>query len=296
MLCIRIKCAIPARVVERRDDLSRFRERLALLLRESGRTQSEFARQSGVDRSTLSQLLAPQNRRLPRVETLLAVARASNASVDWLLGLSHDGPARTDIVREQLALTRDELAPIDESLIGWYREAAGNKVRYVPSSLPDLLKTGPVIRHEVARYATTRPEQKMGTAAARLALARAPGSDVECCNSIQAIEGFARGEEIWASLDRRRRAEALDHMIELTEELYPMFRWFLYDSRQRYAAPVTVFGLQRVVLYLGQMYMVLTSEEHVLAFVRQFDDLIRAATVQPPDVPRLLRRLRAELA
>jgi len=41
---------------------------------------------------------------------------------------------------------------------------------------------------------------------------------------------------------------------------------------------------------------VLTSEEHVLAFVQQFDDLIRAATVQPPEVPRLLRRLRTEIA
>jgi transcriptional regulator with XRE-family HTH domain len=279
----------------RKDALDRFRERLGLLLTQSGLTQSAFAREAGIDRSTLSQLLAPQNRRLPRLETLLALGRATNASLDWLLGLTHEGPIRTDIVREQLALTRDELAPIDESLIGWYHEAAGTKVRYVPSSLPDLLKTDSVIRHEVARFATTRPEQKMETAAARLALARAPGSDLECCNSVQAIEGFARGHEIWGSLDVRRRIEALDHMIELTEELYPMFRWFLYDARQRYAAPVTVFGLQRAVVYLGQMYMVLTSQEHVLSFVRQFDDLIRAATVQPPDVPRLLRRLRAEL-
>ena len=281
---------------QRRETLERFRERLAMLLDSGDQTHSAFARAAGFDRSTLSQLLAVDNRRLPRVETLLAIARTSGVSVDWLLGLSHDGPIRTDIVREQLALTRNELSPLDEALIGWYQVSAGTKVRYLPSTLPDLLKTPAVIRHEVARYATTRPEQKMETAAARLAMARSPGTDVECCNSIQAIEGFARGQDIWGSLEPRRRLEQLDHMIELCDELYPTFRWFLYDGRQRYAAPVTVFGLERAVLYLGQMYMVLTSEEHVLAFVQQFDDLIRAATVQPPEVPRLLRRLRTEIA
>jgi len=78
--------------------------------------------------------------------------------------------------------------------------------------------------------------------------------------------------------------------------LYPTFRWFLYDARQRYSSAITVFGLDRVVLYLGQMYIVLSSNSHVLAFVEQFDDLIRAATVQPPDVPAVLRRLRSEIA
>ncbi len=33
-----------------------------------------------------------------------------------------------------------------------------------------------------------------------------------------------------------------------------------------------------------------------MSFVEQFDDLVRAASTQPPDVPQLLRRLRAEVA
>jgi len=73
------------------------------------------------------------------------------------------------------------------------------------------------------------------------------------------------------------------------------FRWFLYGARQRYAAAVTFFGLQRAVLYLGQMYIVLNSEAHVLEFIRQFDGLIRAAVVQPPEVADLLRNLRKEI-
>ena len=278
------------------DALGQFRERLAELVIDSDHSQSEFARRAGIDRSTLSQLMSTQNRRLPRVETLVAISQTSGMSVDWMLGLSKDGPIRTDIVREEQAVSMFELSPLDEALIGWYEDASGTKIRYVPATLPDLLKTESVIRHEVTRYATIRPEQKIETSVAPLAMARAPGSDVECVNSIQALEGFARGSEIWGSLDRQLRIEQLDHMIQLCEELYPTFRWFLYDARQRYSSAITVFGLDRVVLYVGQMYIVLSGRSHVLAFVEQFDDLIKAATVQPPDVPAVLRRLRAEIA
>ena len=278
------------------DVLGRFRERLSELIYQSDHTQSEFARQAGIDRSTLSQLMSTQNRRLPRVETLVAISQTSGASVDWLLGLSQEGQIRTDILREEPAVSIQELTPFDEALIGWYEESSGTKIRYVPATLPDLLKTEAVIRHEVVRYATIRPEQKIETAVAPLAMARAPGSDVECVNSVQALEGFARGSEIWGSLERDLRVEQIDRLIELTEELYPTFRWFLYDARQRYSSAITIFGLDRVVLYLGQMYVVLSSRSHVLSFVEQFDDLIRAATIQPPDVPKVLRRLRAEIA
>lgn len=278
------------------DLVNQFRERLGDLVAQGERSQSAFARDAGIDRSTLSQLLSGRNRRLPRVETLTAIAEASGVSVDWLLGMAHGGPSRTDIVHEEFALNLDELSPLDEAWIEWHGQAAGSKIRTLPASLPDLLKTEAVIRHEVQRYATIRPEQRIETAIAPLELARVPGSDLECCNSIQAIEGFARGWDIWAALEHRHRVEQLDRMIELCEELYPAFRWFLYDGRQRYSGAVTVFGLDRAVVYLGQMYLVLNNRGHVLTFVRHFDDLIRAAVVQPPEMPRLLRKLRAEIA
>lgn len=272
-----------------------FSDRLRELIQREGRSQTTFARDAGIDRSTLSQLLSPGNRRLPRAETLIAIAEAAGVSVDWLLGLSSEGPIRTDILHESPALSIDEHSPLDEALIGWFREAAGSKVRYVPATLPDLLKTEAVFRHEVARHATISPEQKMDVAEAPLAIARAPGSDIECCNSIQALEGFARGSDIWSTLDAELRVAQLDHMVDMCEELYPSFRWFLYDARQRYSVPVTIFGLDRAVLYLGQMYIVLNSGSHVLQFIDQFDDLIRAAVVQPPDVADLLRGLRDEV-
>ena len=275
--------------------VNRFRDRLGDLVADTGRSKSDFAADAGIDRSTLSQLLSTGYRRLPRVETLTAIAESSGVSVDWLLGLAHGGPSRADIVHEEFALNLDELSPLDEAWIDWHEQSAGSKIRTLPASLPDLLKTEAVIRHEVQRYATVRPEQRIEIATAPLDLARAPGSDLECCNSIQAIEGFARGWDVWAALEHRHRVAQLDRMIELCEELYPTFRWFLYDGRQRYASAVTVFGLERAVIYLGQMYLVLNNRRHVMTFVKHFDDLIRAAVVQPPDMPRLLHRLRSEI-
>ena len=195
----------------------------------------------------------------------------------------------------EFALNLDELSSLDEAWIEWHEQSAGSKVRTLPASLPDLLKTEAVIRHEVQRYATIRPEQRIETATAPLELARAPGTDLECCNSIQAIEGFARGWDVWGSLEHRHRVAQLDRMIEMCEELYPTLRWFLYDGRQRYSTSVTIFGLDRAVLYLGQMYLVLNNRNHVTTFVRHFDDLIRVSVVQPPGVPNLLRKLRAEI-
>ena len=81
----------------------------------------------------------------------------------------------------------------------------------------------------------------------------------------------------------------------LTDELYPTLRWFLYDGLERYASPVTIFGPLRAALYLGQMYLVLTSSAHVQRLSRHFDELIRGAVIQPPDVPDFVRRLRDEV-
>ena len=140
-----------------------------------------------------------------------------------------------------------------------------------------------------------RPSQRIETAAARLAWTRAPETEMECCSSIQGLRGFALGEGIWSDLDRDTRLEQLDHIERLTGELYPTLRWFLFDGLQRYASPVTIFGPLRASLYVGQLYLVLTASTHVRRLCEHFDDLIRGAVVQPPDVPRFVRELRQEV-
>ena len=162
---------LPPRL-DRRDFLHAFRDRLAGVIVKSGLSRAAFARQVGMDRSTLSQLLSAGNDRLPRVESLVAIASTQRVSLDWLLGLTEEGYLGADIVHEQTSIERDARSPTDERLVNWHQEAIGYKIRYVPATLPDLLKTESVIRYELDRYETTRPEQMIQTAAERLAIQR----------------------------------------------------------------------------------------------------------------------------
>jgi hypothetical protein len=186
--------------------------------------------------------------------------------------------------------------PLDARLERWFADAVGYKVRYVPTTLPDLLKTDEVIRYEVRDALPAVPRSRIAVASEQLATQRRPESDLEVCSPRQGIESFGRGEGIWRELDVDQRRRQLAHMIELVTELYPTFRWFLYDGLHRYAAPMTIFGPKRAALYVGDMYLVLNSTEHIRALSARFDDLIRGAVVQPSDVVKwlegLLRRLR----
>ncbi len=276
-----------ATVPQRRQTLDIFRERLAEVLVRSGLTRSDFAAAAGLDRSTLSQLMSPTNRRLPRVETLTEIAATQQVSIDWLLGLTHAGPMQAEMLREETSFA-DAPSPNDERLLGWFDEARGYKVRHVPSTLPDVLKTEAVIHHELGEHVAISPEQMIGTVAARLAWTRDAGGDLECCNSVQAVESFARGEGIFRTLPAAERAAQLEHMLALVDELYPRLRWFLFDGLHRYAAPITIFGPQRAALYVGQMYLVLSSREHVRTLTRHFDDLVRGAVVQPNEITGFL--------
>lgn len=274
--------------MDRRHVLTTFRQRLDEVIGDSGLTRSAFAATADIDRSTLSQLLSETNRRLPRVETLVELAAAQQVSIDWLLGLSHGGRMQAEMLPEQTSFARDARSYDDERLIAWFDEARGHKVRYVPTTLPDLLKTDALIRYELGGHVIVTPEQKIETAAARLAWIGTPGSDLECCSSIQSVVALATGEGIWRELPVADRLEQLEHLRELSQRLYPRLRWFFFDALERHAAPVTIFGQQRAALYLGQMYLVLTSAEHVQTLTEHFDDLIRGAVVQPNEVAAFL--------
>ena len=278
-------------MLERHSTLEVFRERLGELVSDVHGSRVALARQLEIDRTTLTQLLSPTNRRLPRVETLVAIARHAHVSVDWLLGLRSDNPGQTNVLDRQPMIERDAGAPDDARLVEWLADARGSKIRYIPSTLPDLLKTEDVIRYEAAGTPVGTLQRDLGATTTGLNWQRRPDADMECCSSVQSLEGFARGEGIWNRLPAASRREQLERIAELTDELYPTFRWFLYDGRSRYAAPVTVFGLRRAALYVGETYLVFTSDEHVLAMAQHFDALLRTATVQPPDVPALCRRL-----
>jgi hypothetical protein len=240
-------------------------------------------------------VLSAANDRLPRAETLAAIASDQQVSIDWLLGLSQEGPLAPAIIRQPLTVEPGGHSPADERLTRWHAEAAGYKVRYVPATLPDLLKTEELIRYEYRDYVGPIPESRIEAAHARLANQRRPETDMEVCSSVQSVESFARGEGIWRDLAAPARREQIEWMIRLLDELYPTFRWFLYDGVRRFSVPLTVFGPKRAAIYVGHMYLVFNSTEHIRVLTEHFDNLIRAAIVQPPKVSALLRRLLAEM-
>ncbi len=281
--------------MDRRETVSVFRRRLEEVIGKSGLSRSAFAARIGVDRSTLAQILSPNQDRLPRAETLAAIAADQQVSVDWLLGLTQEGRLSAAIITQPLEIEPGAFSPADERLTRWHAEAAGYKVRYVPATLPDLMKTEEVIRYEYREYTGSVPESRIEAATARLNSVRHPESEMEICSAVQSVVGFARGEGIWAELPAAARARQIEVMIRLSDELYPSCRWFLFDGLKRYSVPLTIFGPKRAAIYVGQKYLVLNSTQYVRVLAAHFDDLIRAAVVQPPDVPRLLRRLLGDI-
>jgi transcriptional regulator with XRE-family HTH domain len=281
-------------VPTRHDTVARFRQRLGELLDRAGVSQSAYAARVQIDRSTLSQLLSEKNDRLPRADNLVSIAQVEGVSIDWLLGLSEQGSVGADFL-PSLEFERDASSPADQRLARWHDEAAGYLIRYAPASLPDLLKTDQVIEYEYRESIAFTPEQSIATAHEKLAYLRRPETLMEVCMPRQALEGFARGEDLWRGLGVQARRAQLRHMIERADELYPALRWFLYDKRQRYSVPLILFGPRRAVLYVGQMYVVFNSTEHMRVFTQHFDVLVKAATVQPTDVVPLLRKLLASI-
>jgi len=281
--------------MDRRETGRLFRDRLRQAMAETGMSQSALARRVGVDRSTMSQLLSEDSDRLPRADTAAAMAVALQVSLDWLLGLRQEPEPGANILDQTVEIAASGHPGVDGLLQRWHEEAAGYKIRYVPSTIADLLKTDQVIDYEFRSFAAARPEDVRARAADRLAYSRLPETDIEVCNTVQAIRGLALGEDIWSGLAVEHRIAQLQRMIHLVEELYPTFRWFLYDGLQRYTVPFTIFGPRRAAIYIGQMYFVFQTTEHIRVLTRHFDDLIRAAVVQPTDVGAFLRGLLREL-
>jgi hypothetical protein len=158
--------------------------------------------------------------------------------------------------------------------------------------LPDQIKTEAVIAHETGRLAPHQAEAWARVARARIVHARKTEHEIEVCTSLQSLEGFARGEGIWRGLSAAHRRAQLDHAVATVDDLYPAYRWFFYDGREHFSVPYTVFGPKRAAIYVGDLYFVFTSTEHIRELTRHFDMLIRHARVQPNDAANLIRNLR----
>jgi len=268
-----------------------FRERLMAVMGRSALGPSEFAKSVGIDRSTLSQILSPRNGRLPRLESVASIARIGQVSLDWLLGLREVEEPEPGLLADTLSIERDAISPVDERLLRWHEEAAGYKIRHVPVSFPDVLKTEDVIAFEYQHFIALSPQKRIEITRSRLDYLRRPETDMEAATAIDVIESFARGQGPWRGLPAPARRAQIEHLIALCEELYPRFRWFLYDGREVYSSPLTIYGPIRAALYIGQTFIVMQSKDHIRALIGHFDQLVRAAKIGPREMPAYLHGL-----
>jgi transcriptional regulator with XRE-family HTH domain len=270
--------------MDRRRLAALFRERLHGLVARSGGSLAAFARETGVDRSALSQFLDAGSDRLPRAETLRAIAAGKGVTVDWLLGLANSAEGGQEIARSseiETAVYADGGNPLDR----WRREALGAKIRYVPTTIPDMLRLPEVMLYELEG---PRAAARLEHGESVMDDALLGELDLEIALPLQALEEFAVGGGIWRHLAPEIRRRQLDHMRARAAESYPRLRLHLYDGRRTYSAPFTVFGLFRVAIYFGDQYLVLTAADQVRAFANHFDRLVRDATVEARDTPEVL--------
>ena len=276
--------------VDKRDLAPLFRTRLAEAMVARKITQAEFARQTGVDRSTISALLQPGTR-MPNAQLAADGARALGVSADWLLGLSGRPEPIADLLAASLSLTEAPRALIDERIFGWHQEAAGYKIRHVPATLPDMLKTRSMVEWEYEPQLGRTAEQAIGAFEDRLKWMRGAGSDYEIALPLHELAAFATATGYYEGLPADIRRAQLRHLMTLCAQLYPSLRLCLFDARKLFSAPVTVFGPLLAVIYLGRHYLAFRDSARVETITQHFDLLVREAEVGARDMGGHLQTL-----
>ncbi|MEQ8368477.1 MAG: helix-turn-helix transcriptional regulator [Roseicyclus sp.] len=273
-----------------------FRERLSAALVTSGLSRAGFARAVGVDRSSVTQILALGELRMPRGHVIAAAAQALDVSADWLLGLTDRPEQAGALLKSSLSISETGRATgLDDQIFAWHREAEGYKIRHVPATLPDILKTNAILKWEYAPLTHRRPDEAIDAAAERLDWLRLTQSDYEMAMAVHELESFARGEGYYAGLEASHRREQLDWLIEIYDQFYPSLRIFLFDARQVYSSPITVFGPLMAVIYMGRHYIAFRDRDRVKTVTQHFDWLVREATISARDIPGYLEGLRAQV-
>lgn len=281
--------------IDKRLRAEEFRSRLNRALSDSDMTQSALARATGVDRSTISQLLTDDGARLPNAHVVGACASALGVSADWLLSLSDRPESAADLLSGSLSLTEAPRALVDKRIFDWHKEAAGYKIRHVPAALPDMLKTRDFLEWEYTPHLGRTADQAIGASEDRLAWMRGTQSDYEIALPRSEMATFAAGTGYYSGLPRAVRLGQIDRLLDLTEQLYPRLRLYLFDDRRLYSAPLTIFGPLLCVFYAGSHYVAFRDRDRIETFTRHFDNLVREADLTARHIPAHLLSLRADL-
>ncbi|MEO1536426.1 MAG: helix-turn-helix domain-containing protein [Pseudomonadota bacterium] len=279
--------------MDKRNRAALFQERLAQAMDTRSFTQSALARAVGVDRSTVSQLLNRETARLPNAQVVAECANALGVSGDWLLGLSDLRELAADLLANSMELSRADRSPLDEQIFAWQREAAGYKIRHVPATLPDMLKTEEMLRWEYTPHLGKTTDQAINASRDRLSLLREQMSDFEIAMPLFIVESFVNASGYYRGLPNDIRKAQIAHMQELHAQLYPALRVHLFDARRLWSSGLTVFGPLIGVVYLGQQHLVFRDRDRVRFLVDHFDGLVREADISARDWPGHLQALSA---
>jgi len=272
--------------MDKRHLAAMFRDRLKLLLSAETKNLAGFLRETGIDRSALSQFLDPSIDRLPRAETLRRISEARGVSVDWLLGLDNAPEGRQSISSSSQIETAEDAAT--SPLHDWHKQSEGRKLRYVPSTLPDMMRLG-------SNTGETPSDGGIrGIGVENVLDGIEPAEmDIEIAMPVQTLQDLATQTGLWRGACPEQCKRQLRHMADLCDEKFPALRLHLYDGTSAFSAPFTVFGKQRVALYIGEAYLVLTGRADINAFVQRFDALVRMALIGPDQTGNALNRLAA---
>jgi len=271
--------------LDKRDRSLLFRRRLASAMQVRSTTRAALAREIGVDRSTISQLLSADDARLPNAQVVAECAAALGVTSDWLLGLSDRPEQAADLLAASMTMTPAQRALVDEQIFEWHREADGYKIRHVPARLPDLLKTREMLEWEYAPHFGHSSDRAIAASQERLEWMRSSASDYEIAIPLFEIDSLVRGTGYYEGLPDEIRKGQIARFAELHDQLYPSLRVFLFDARRLLSAPITIFGPLLAVIYVGQHYLAFRDTERVRALMLHFDRLVREARIPARDFP-----------
>jgi hypothetical protein len=211
------------------------------------------------------------------------------------LGLSDRPEPAAEVLSANFRMATAQRTPADEQIIAWHQEAAGHKIRHVPATLPDILKTEAVLEFEYAAFLDKTPEQ------ARARHAR--DGPTGCAHRARITKSVSRSTSSarWRAAkatgrvsDADVRAAQIDFMAERCERLYPSLRLYFYDAKKIFSAPVSIFGRLLAAVYVGQFYLVYRDGRQIAALTEHFDALVRESEFEARNAGRIIREISEE--
>ena len=257
-----------------------FRDRLKEALSKSKITAAELCRRSDTKQATFTQLINADEPRLPRSDTIAALAASLNVSTDWLLGLSHHPESGAEIVGRYVEVGKSRVSgDTVNHWLSFFEQAKDKKVRHIPDWLPFYFYTKDLLLYEFDYRGFTSEMADKVISMRETHLMQSRSFDLEVASIMQELEMFAKGEYYWKDLDKKVRREQLEKLVEFAS-MRPRIRWYLFDGCGRYAPPFTVFGSEKAAYTMGSCHFVFNTDEHIKILIDTFDEFVRDAAVE----------------